>query len=110
MRAAPEAQRVSDSWNLHAQFPENNGKWLAVRMQDGTGDGVLYDSREGAINHQGMPEYFCYLQIRPFPMTAEDAQNFLDFHRLVYDAGHRGLDAETPLPIMPLEFGKNRVM
>ena len=109
-RTSDAARRVCDAWNLHAQFPENNGHWLAVKLQDGTGDGVIYPTRDDAIRHQMMPEYCCYLQLRPFPMRPFEAQDFLDFHRLVFDAGHRGLDAETPLPIMPLEYGKNRVM
>lgn len=108
-RASDAARRLADAWNLHAQFPENNGKWLAVRLQDATGDGVIYDSREAAITHQSMPEYCCYAQLRPMPMKPCEAQDFLDFHRLVFDAGHRGLDAETPLPIMPLEYARNAV-
>lgn len=107
--ASDPARRLADMWNLHASTGLANGKWFAVRLQDGTTpDGnQLYETRDDAISRQLHPEYCGYLQVQPYPMAPTDAEDFLTFYRIVFDAGHRQIDETVPSAIMPLEFSRN---
>jgi hypothetical protein len=96
-------QRLADVYNLHGTAGAF-GRWIAARLSDGGTDGTVYDTRADAVRHQLWPEYCGYAQIRPYPMSAGDGQDFLDFHRLAYDAGQRVTDPEVPQAIIPLEF------
>lgn len=88
------AKRVSDIVNnlgTHKTFEELVNGWIALRLSDGTWDGVLYDSRHAAVSHQSN-EFLCaYLSTRSAQsgMTVRDAHTFLAFHRAAYDAGFR---------------------
>lgn len=98
LNASPEsydaAKRLSDTvTNLgtHKTFEELVNGWIAVRLSDGTWDGVLYDTRHAAVSHQSN-EFLCaYLSTRSAQggMTPRDAHTFLSFHRAAYDAGFR---------------------
>jgi hypothetical protein len=98
LNASPEsfdaAKRLSDTVNnlgTHKTHEELVNGWIAVRLSDGTWDGVLYDSRHSAVSHQSN-EFLCaYLSTRSAQsgMTPRDAHTFLAFHRSAYDAGFR---------------------
>lgn len=98
LNASPEsydaAKRLCDIVNnlgTHKTFEELVNGWIAVRLSDGTWDGVLYDSRHAAVSHQSN-EFLCaYLSTRSAQsgMTVRDAHTFLAFHRAAYDAGFR---------------------
>jgi hypothetical protein len=98
LTARPEsydaAKRVSDVVNnlgTHKTFEELVNGWIAVRLSDGTWDGVLYDTRHSAVSHQSN-EFLCaYLSTRSAQsgMSIRDAHTFLAFHRAAYDAGFR---------------------
>lgn len=98
LSAKPEsydaAKRLSDIVNnlgTHKTYEELVNGWIAVRLSDGTWDGVLYDSRHSAVTHQSN-EFLCaYLSTRSAQsgMTVRDAHTFLAFHRAAYDAGFR---------------------
>jgi len=78
-------------------------KWLAIRLQDGGYDGVLYDSREDAIRHQ-IDERFCaYVCMGTMLAGAKelDCAIYLEFHRQAYDANMRLHEPEAPQIIMP---------
>jgi hypothetical protein len=95
------ARRMSSAVTL-AAMNGGAGRWLAVKLQDGSSDHVLYDSRSAAMAHQLSPEYALYLLIPPDGMTTGQADRVLGFWRDVYDAGGRATDPRDDYPSMPL--------
>jgi len=92
------ARRVADTWNLHLAAARNGrglafgltamGRWIAVALADGRGDGVVYETRRDAVRHQHHNErFFAFLQLQPFQLTICQAESYLYMHRLCYDAG-----------------------
>lgn len=78
-------------------------KWVAIRLQDGGYDGVLYDSREDAIRHQ-IDERFCSYVCMASMITGAkelDCAIYLEFHRQAYDSNMRLHEPEAPQIIMP---------
>jgi hypothetical protein len=100
------AKRMADIINGIVTFTplwELRNKWLAIRLQDGGYDGVVYDSREEAIRHQ-IDERFCvYVCMRTMMQGAKpiDCEIFLEVHRQAYDEGMRLHEPEAPQIIMP---------
>lgn len=94
-------RRVSDTVHLHI-LGGSVGKWAAFRLRDGGSDGIPYDTRREAIEHQLHEQFCCYMQITPDGITPEDAYRFLELNRALYDAGYRLADPEMPgEPIYP---------
>lgn len=94
------AKRCADAVNLHrfALGYAAVGRWVAVRLADGSSDGTLYDTKHDAIRHQA-DEYLCaYIRLVPRAMSVCAAESVLRWHRMSYDAGaHRNLvDASDP--------------
>lgn len=46
------AKRISDAYNLHVTCGARMGQVFAFALADGCSDGVLYDSRQDAVDHQ----------------------------------------------------------
>jgi len=93
------ARRTADTWNLHRTADPHGsiGKWFAVALTDGTGDGVLYDTRVECIRHQHHDEkYYAYLQLAPTTMTDKEAETFLTVQRKLYDNNMRVIDPDAP--------------
>lgn len=91
------AKRVHDNYHLHrtADYFASLGKWIAVALQDGSSDGVLYDSKQDAITHQHHNEqWYAYIQITPANMTVCSAEIFLGVTRRLYDKGFRMVDPD----------------
>lgn len=95
------AKRCADIVTL-AAIAGLAGKFLAIRLQDGGGDSVGYDSREDAIRHQLHPERCTYVLVPPGGMPAHEAEALLDYWRKLADSGVRDDDLATPMPLMPL--------
>lgn len=94
-------RRVSDTVHLHV-IGGSVGKWAAFRLYDGGSDGIPYDTRVDAINHQVHEQLCCYMQITPDGITPEHAYRFIQLNRALYDAGYRLADPEMPgEPIYP---------
>lgn len=72
--------------------------WIAVRLSDGSTDGVLYDSRRDAVRHQAHETQCAYLSLRAAPggMQVQEAYAFLRFAREAYDAGFTFVDPDHP--------------
>jgi len=100
------AKRAADSINLHihANGHDAFGKWVAIRLSDGSSDGVLYDTRVDAIRHQLHERQCAYFRIPPFGETISvaEAETFLNYNRSIYDAGYRMPDPEAPALIPQL--------
>lgn len=106
------AKRMSDIVNgitVAQPWEVRTRSWLAFRLEDGESDGELYDSLPDARNHQADEKLCCYLTLRSAinGMDPKEAQVFLDFHRMAYDAGFRMTDPDAPTSqqrtlVMPL--------
>lgn len=72
--------------------------WIAVRLADGSTDGVLYDTRREAVRHQPYEKQCAYLSLRQAPggMDIQAAYAILKFHRDAYDANLVFVDPEHP--------------
>jgi hypothetical protein len=91
------ARRCSDAVNLHvsALGADAFGKWVAVRLLDGSSDGTLYDRKQEAVRHQ-LDERLCaFVRVRPGGMNACAAESFLAFTRRAYAAGFRLSDPDA---------------
>jgi hypothetical protein len=82
------SKRVSDTYMLHRiANPHAVGKWIAVRVADGTSDQQLYDTRRDAVRHQKHAAKWCaYIRIAPCDMSVCDAASFLRSSRLAVEA------------------------
>jgi hypothetical protein len=91
------AKRVYDTYHLHRTADRYGavGKWFAAALNDGSTDGVLYDSRKAAILHQHHDEmYYTYVQVTHSNMTLCNAASLLTVARRMYDAGLRITDPD----------------
>jgi hypothetical protein len=90
------AKRVADNYNLHLAVNKENaiGQYIAVRMDDGTGDGTLYPTKRDAAAHQRRPEFYAYMRIVLGGLDEKDALVFLHFCRDAYQRGTRLTDPE----------------
>lgn len=95
------ARRMASAVTL-ASMNGGAGRWLAVKLQDGGSDHVLYDSRSDAMAHQLSPEYATYVIVPPDGMTTGQADRVLGFWRQTFDAGFRAVDPRDDIPSMPL--------
>lgn len=84
------AKRIYDTYHLHRSVDLYNaiGKWFAAALNDGSTDGVLYDSKRDAVIHQHHNEqFYTFLQITPANITICNAEVMLTVARRMYDAG-----------------------
>jgi hypothetical protein len=95
------AKRFSDAINLiitvHKAW-EIKTAWIAVKLEDGSCNATLYDTRAAAITHQSDERLYCYFPIGNFMngLTPLDAQLILTLQRHAYDQGFRITDEKTP--------------
>jgi hypothetical protein len=82
--------------------------WVAIRLEDGGSDQVLYDSKKAAIRHQAWEQQCAYFSYRGAPngfTSAKDAAIWLEYHRQLYSNGMRLVDPDDahggPDIIMP---------
>lgn len=105
LMASDSARRAADEINLHisALGEESHGKWVAIRLSDGSSDKVLYDSEASARGHQPHPSFCAYFAIPPFAqfITPAEAEARLTYFRSLADAGYR-YESGAPSPIAPL--------
>ena len=95
------ARRMASAVTL-AAMNGGAGRWLAVKLQDGSCDHVLYDRRSDAIRHQLSSEHSTYVMVPPDGMTTGQADRVLGFWRDCYSAGFRAVDPRDDIPSMPL--------
>lgn len=75
-------------------------KWAAIRLSDGGSDGVAYDTKREATEHQ-LDEFLCaYVFIHPDGMRPKEAEFFLQYNRDLYDSGFRMPDPDAVV-VMP---------
>lgn len=92
-------KRIRDTYNLHRVGDPYGSvkKWIACALQDGSSDGVLYDSKPDAIFHQHHnEEYYTFIRIGPHSMTECEAAVMLNTARRLYDKGLKLSDPQSP--------------
>lgn len=84
------AKRCADKVNLAiaAEGVEAVGKWMVIKLADGDSDLTLYPTQTDAVMAT-MPyeREHCYLQVPRQWMTLCEAESWLRFNRMRYDAG-----------------------
>jgi hypothetical protein len=94
-------RRAHDVISLHV-IGGNVGKWVALRLEDGSSDGIPYDTRREAIEHQLHEQLCCYVKVPLDGMPANDALRFILINRALYAQGYRLADPDMPgEPIYP---------
>lgn len=90
------ARRCSDVINAVITFNgiDAVGRWVAVRLIDGSSDSVLYDTKADAVAHQLHETLCAYVCITPDGMSPASAETYLTWNRRLYDAGMRLSDPE----------------
>lgn len=99
VKISDAAKRLSDTYNLHriADQYEAIGKWIAVRLNDGTSDDVLYYTKSDAVRHQHHNEaHYAFVQIIPHTLTYREAEVTIRLHRRMADAGVHLADRDAP--------------
>lgn len=99
------ARRAFDVVMLKATFTDYDTRvrqspYMAIRLADGSSDGVLYDTKADAVRHQLHETQCAYFSFRFSPMgfaRVKDAAIFLSWNRAAYDAGHLLPDPEQTL-------------
>jgi len=89
------ARRIADTYALHRLGAGLNavGKWFASRLNDGTTDNTLYDSKQEAVRFQhGDEDYYTFIKINPHTMNACEAAVMLKTARFAADNGMRLAD------------------
>jgi hypothetical protein len=83
------AKRASEAYNLHRVADPHGSvrKWLSIKLQDGSCDGVLYDSKAEAVRHVSDERFYAFVQVGPWPFTEKEAAIFLKKNRLLYEKG-----------------------
>jgi hypothetical protein len=84
------AKRLSDYVNNVCVFQPLDvviNSWIAVKLSDGSTDGVLYDTRREAVKHQQYEKQCMYLSLRQAPggMEVQAAYALLKLHRDAYN-------------------------
>lgn len=86
-------RRAYDAVQVHVfatGWDERIRSWVALKLADGSSDGVLYDSRGAACRHVPDQRYYAFFSYRNAPSgfsSRTDAQLYLDYHRMAYDQG-----------------------
>jgi hypothetical protein len=99
-----DAKRLADAVNLHihAQGNEAAYKAMAFRLEDGSSDGTLYDTRDDALRAvDNKPGVWGVLQIPPTGTTAIEMVSALKWARFTFYKLGRQASAPGPMPIMP---------
>lgn len=103
-RITPElleaAKRASDLANSYLTwYPpfDIRNKWLAFKLEDGTSDGVLYDTKREAVRHQhGNEQWYAFFPFRNClgGTNAREMAIFLLWNRDAYNNGMRMPDPD----------------
>lgn len=103
-------KRIADEFIMHrlADPFGNLGKFMAVRLADGTSDHNLYPSMQVAREYIGRSDdedRWLYIQIVPSQLPARDASLLLRAARKMYDANirQRAMDGRVMIPRLARE-------
>lgn len=82
-------KRLADTVRLHfaaaSDIMSIVGQWCVFKLEDGSSDNVLYDSKDAAVSAmKGRSKDYCYLKITPDGISDYDASRFLHVNRNMY--------------------------
>jgi hypothetical protein len=100
------AKRMCDIINAMVTFKgwdELANGYIAIRLDDGSSNGTLYDSYEDALKFTDEKQnaYFCFRQAMG-GANARDCQIFLEFQRYVVASGIPRKHPETKRAVSPI--------
>lgn len=104
------AKRATDAINLHwhAIGYDCVDKYVAVKLADGSSDGVLYETYQDAQRHQFDERLCAYIRLHPQLIDVCEAEIMLETNRRAYDAGGHLIDPDAPgggkTAITPVRF------
>lgn len=81
---AKRAADICNNFYFHVEWEELQHKFIAIRLGDGSSDGVLYDSRHDAVKHQTFENecyYVGFLNLGPAGVIVHELAVMLDFAR-----------------------------
>lgn len=80
------ARRAADVINTHllADPEGTRWHWVAIRLSDGGSDGVVYECKCAATEHQLHETQCMYVQIHPDGVTPKETEILLNMHRGMY--------------------------
>ena len=72
-------------------------KFVAIRIGDGSSDGVIYDTKADAVRHQSHEQQCAYVGFRNLVggATPKEMAIYLKFNRDAYKAGMRLIDPDN---------------
>lgn len=94
------AMRITDVINerrSNCNWDELQSKCMAFKLEDGTGDGILYDNKRDAVRHQhGNEKQYVYIYFRNLAggANAREIAIHLAFVRKAYQAGMNLVDPD----------------
>lgn len=95
--AAKRAADIVNELRAHIDWDTLRQCWIAIRLSDGGSDGVLYDSKRTAVQHQLHEQQCAYIAFRNLIGGASEREmlRFLRFNRMAYEAGMRLPDPDA---------------
>lgn len=97
------AKRMKYAHDLHVMADRENrvhrttAPFVAINLEDGSSDGVLYDSRSDAVRHQKSDNRF-YVKLGLREMPLREALVCLMYARRAYRTGHVFAEEEVVMP------------
>ena len=99
---ADYAKRAADNLNVHVAAMTTGGtgwaaigKWVALKLSDGSSDHTLYENKRDAVRHQS-DEFLCaYVPLQRAWYDVCEMQTFMDVTRRAYDSGFRMADPDA---------------
>lgn len=93
-------KRAHEAIMMHVMFADWDdikNSWLAIKLEDGRCDGVLYDTAEDAIKHQPFENqvwYVCFRGLGPAGSKPMECALMIHHFRKARDAGFRFVDPD----------------
>jgi len=98
------ACRARDAHNLHISAlgrREAAGKYIAIKLEDGSSDGVLYDTRNDAVrHHRNRANRYFYWRINPVAQTMRQSWVLIYYKRQMSRNGVNHEQEEALLPVL----------
>lgn len=90
------AKRASEAYNLHRVADPHGSvnKWIVIKLQDGSSDNVLYDTKRDAVRHVSDERFYMFVKVGPWPFTEQEAAVWLTTNRKLYEKGVRMADPD----------------
>jgi len=94
------AKRACDIVNAYyttVEWVDLKDKFVAIRLEDGGSDGVLYDNKRDAVRHQRNEQqcaYVCFRNLGPTGARPREMAIYLQYNREAYDNGFRLTDPD----------------